>query len=345
MSTPEQRIEQLETKVKELEAMIDRQNQSLVEICANHIQRLFQEPTLLDTISYRILLAGANAIHFKASQSEERAAELIVIEGYIPGALRASIAEDGSFSIDQQLKGATNQSEGWESAIELYQEKGILDTFRELVAAYGAEANRFYYITDTVTRQKHLDAAAAKLADAGIVPGALDGQSAEAPVEDEGKVDAAAVYRVQLVMQRDPNGDPMTVNIPQGTMVIKLLDNDQALTVDISELAVGDVFSTISNDTALIVKSIALSQPGLPEINAPIAVVPVADVTYTFTTEPLNPDADAPAKLTAVFHTEDEVYARRNGEKVTLHPQYVQPGDLIEVSRNHCVVLERVIAV
>ena len=262
MSTPEQRIEQLETKVKELEALIDRQNQSVVEICANHIQRLFQDPTLLDSISYRILLAGANAIHFKASQSEERAAELIVIEGYIPGALRASIAEDGSFSIDQQLKGATNQSEGWESAIELYQEKGILDTFRELVAAYGAEANRFYYITDTVTRQKHLDASTAKLAEAGIVPGALQGQSTEAPVEADAKVKAAPV-----------------------------------------------------------------------------------DLKFTVKTAPLNPVEGEPTELTAVFHTEDEVYARRNGEKLVLHPQDVQVGDVIEVSRNHSVILERVIAV
>lgn len=336
MSTPEHRIEQLETKVKELEAMIDRQNQSLVEICANHIQRLFQEPTLLDTISYRILLAGANAIHFKASQSEERAAELIVIEGYIPGALRASIAEDGSFSIDQQLKGATNQSEGWESAIGLYQEKGILDTFRELVAAYGAEANRFYYITDTVTRQKHLDAAAAKLADAGIVPGGLTGQPAEASVEDEGKGADDLVYRTQVVKHRDPNAEPITVEIPQGIQVVKHLENDQAQTVDISELVAGDVFNTVTNQTALVVKSIVLS---------PRQLTRPSDPKFTIKTAPLNPVEGDETELTAVFHTEDEVYARRNGEKLVLHPQDVQVGDVIEVSRNHSVILERVIAV
>lgn len=362
MSSVEQRIEQLEAQVKELQSIVNQQNQNIVEVCASHLQQLFQNQTMMDSIAYRMLLAGANALVFKAQQAEDAPGELVVIEGYIPGSLRASIAEDGSFSIDQQLKGSTNQAQGWESAVAQFEEKGILDTLRELLAAYGAEANRNYFITDTVTLKKHRARVSSQLTEAGFDPSSNNEQmdkTEELPAAEKtgAEGDLASVYRATVVVKDSPDQVPLAVNIVSGTRVIKLLENDQAVTLDVSELVEGDVFNTVNGDTVLVLKSIQLADPAQPdpsglimvrpaglheEVDVRPAVETAADIKYTFGTEPLNPEEGGPVELTAVFHTEDEVYVKRDGKKLVLHPADVQVGDEIEVSRNHCIVRERV---
>lgn len=173
MSNAEARIEQLEKQVAELQQKLDTSNQTMVNTIAAQIQHLFSDQVMVDSIAYRVMLAGANAIAHKVSHSKERAPELVVLEGYIPGAIRAAIHDDGSISIDQQLKGATNAASAWESATESFQKNGIAEQFAHLLAAYGAEVGRIYYITDTVTRDTYKEELAKSMA-ASQVGAAVD---------------------------------------------------------------------------------------------------------------------------------------------------------------------------
>lgn len=157
-------IKALNSRITELEDQLKAHQQQIVNTCASQLQSLFQNPVLVDSLAHRLLIAGANAIAHKVKTSQERAPELTVLEGYIPGALRAILNEDGSMSVEQQLKGATNAGGNWESATAFYEEKGILEQFTQLMAAFGASAGRVYYISDTVTVAAHRDKLAREMA-------------------------------------------------------------------------------------------------------------------------------------------------------------------------------------
>lgn len=161
-------IKKLEARCALLEDQLKAHQQQIVNTVAMQLQTFFTNPVMVDSLAHRLLIAGANAIAHKASHSTERAPELTVLEGYIPGALRAILNTDGSLSIEQQLKGATNAGGDWESATAMYDEKGVLDSFAQLMSAFGAEAGRVYYITDTVTAQTHRDKMAKELVAAGV---------------------------------------------------------------------------------------------------------------------------------------------------------------------------------
>jgi hypothetical protein len=212
--TNDQRIELLEQQVLQLQQQLQASQMQMVEVVAGQIQSLFSNQVLIDSMAARFFTAGANALAFKVSNSQERAPELVVMEGYIPGSIRIALAEDGSVSIEQQVKGSTSISEGWESSLADFDKKGLTEKFKQLLASYGAEAGRVYYITDSVTQQKHREAMASQLA-SDVRP------ADDAVVTDEVLTVAvvSVVTRPTSAFQADPEAvDYEPVSIPEGTM-------------------------------------------------------------------------------------------------------------------------------
>lgn len=153
--TPEERIAELESRVQTLEDTLiatndalTNVNKTLVELTADHIQRLFQEPVLIDSIAQRILIAGANAIAHKAKHSKERAPELVVVEGYVPGAIRVTLTDNGPV-IEEQVKGTQEWVSG-DALSEGLKDERIAHVMGDLLISYGAVVDRPYYVVDSV---------------------------------------------------------------------------------------------------------------------------------------------------------------------------------------------------
>jgi hypothetical protein len=228
-------IKKLEARVGQLEDQLKAHQQQIVNTVAMQLQTFFTNPVMVDSLAHRLLIAGANAIAHKASHSTERAPELTVLEGYIPGALRAILNTDGSLSIDQQLKGAINAGGEWESATALYEEKGVLDSFAQLLSAFGAEAGRVYYITDTVTAQTHREKMAKELVAAGVT--GADG-SDDAP---ETPADADAV-EFKLKLEQD-FGTTSTLLFPKGTLVDVIRQGEMVGATSVDDVQDEDVLA------------------------------------------------------------------------------------------------------
>lgn len=212
--TTEARLELLEQQILGLQQQLQASQMQIVEVVAGQIQNLFGNQILIDSMAARFFTAAANALAFKVSHSQERAPELVVMEGYIPGSIRIALAEDGSVSIEQQVKGSSSISEGWESSLADFDAKGLTEKFKQLLASYGAEAGRVYYITDSVTQQKHREAMATQLA-SDVRP------ADDAVVTDEVPTIAvvSVVTRPTSMFQADPEAiDYEPVSIPEGTM-------------------------------------------------------------------------------------------------------------------------------
>lgn len=156
LTVEELRIEQLEARVKQLEAsaihtndVLLRLQNTIVELTADHIQRLFSDEVLLDSIATRIFVAGANAINYKVKASNKKAPELVVIEGYLPGALRAKLEESGEVVIE--IEDSTNPG-NWlsgEFLTDKLKTPEVRAIFGDLLIAYGAEVGRHYFIMDS----------------------------------------------------------------------------------------------------------------------------------------------------------------------------------------------------
>lgn len=232
-------IKALTARVSELEGQLTNLQQTMVNVVASQLQALFTNKVMLDSIAHSILITGANALAFKASQSNERAPELTVLEGYIPGALRTILNEDGSMTVEQQLKGAVNAGGQWESATEDYQEKGILDSFAQLMSAYGAQAGRVYYITDTVTASKHREKLAKELASnvtAAEADDGKDGGEIDLPELSEGEDDGVCL---ELALQADQS-KTTSVLLPVGSLVVVQREGEEFST-QVEEVQDGDV--------------------------------------------------------------------------------------------------------
>lgn len=152
----EERITDLSTRVTTLEGTLTATNEALlniqrniVELTADHIQRIFNDDVMVDSIAHRIMVAGANAISHKAKQSKERAPELVVVEGYVPGSIRVRLSEDGSVTIHEQLADTQEWVTG-EQLSEGLQSEAIAKVFGDLLLSYSAELNRDYYVVDSV---------------------------------------------------------------------------------------------------------------------------------------------------------------------------------------------------
>lgn len=162
----ERRIAQLESQVATLMTTLETTNnivlglqRTIVEMTAAHIDRLFSDPVMVDTLAQRFLIASANAIAHKVKTSRQRTPQLVVIEGQIPGCvLRARLNEEGSVEIEHQDKEGV-----WVGGDELpedFRSEELRNTFGGLLLSYGAEVGRTYYITDDIARDEFREQAA-----------------------------------------------------------------------------------------------------------------------------------------------------------------------------------------
>lgn len=144
--------ERLETVEKALETANDALlglQRTIVELTAAHIDRIFSDQVMVDTLGQRFFIAAANAIAHKARSSMERAPELVVIESPIPGAIKCTITESGEVKIEEQLK----ETGEWVTGDQLSEEMRsttISEVFGSLLAGYGATIGRAYYVVEDV---------------------------------------------------------------------------------------------------------------------------------------------------------------------------------------------------
>jgi hypothetical protein len=180
----------LETTEKALEsannALLGLQR-TIVELTASHIDRIFTDQVMVDSLAQRFFIAGANAIAHKARQSKERTPELIVIEQAIPGAIRATLKEEGGVLVEEQLK-ETGEWVTGEQLSEAMQADVIQEVFGNLLASSGCTIGRPYFIVEDVHLEEFRKQAAAGAREAlSQVAGAAAPvtEEAQAPVEAE----------------------------------------------------------------------------------------------------------------------------------------------------------------
>lgn len=182
--------ERLETVEKALEsantALLGLQR-TIVELTASHIDRIFSDQVMVDSLAQRFFIAGANAIAHKARQSRERTPELVVIEQAIPGSIKVTLLEEGGVKIEEQLKDTgewvtgDQLSEGMRSDV-------IKEVFGNLLAGYGASLGRAYFVVEDVHLEQFRKEAAqgAQSALASVAGAAAPvAEEAQAPAEPE----------------------------------------------------------------------------------------------------------------------------------------------------------------
>lgn len=122
---------------------------NIVEMTAAHIDRIFSDQVMVDSICQRILIAGANAIAFKARSSQQRTPELVVIEQPIPGAIRVTLLDQGGVLVEEQLV-ETGEWVSGDKLSESLQADVIPEVFGNLLVGYGASVGRPYYVVEDV---------------------------------------------------------------------------------------------------------------------------------------------------------------------------------------------------
>ena len=155
----EERIAQLEEQVAQLQDSLIQNNdamlainRTLVELTADHIQRLFNDDVMIDSIAQRVFIAAANAIAFKAKQSKQRAPEMVVVEGYVPGSIRVTLTEDGPLVEEQHT--ATQEWLSGDAVSEGLRDSKVQHAMGDLVISYGGEIGRPYYIIDSISLEE-----------------------------------------------------------------------------------------------------------------------------------------------------------------------------------------------
>lgn len=144
------RIATLETALVANNQAVQNFQRNIVELTANHIERLFSDPIMIDTLASRFMVAGANALAYKAKQSRDRAPQLIAIDNMIPACtLRAKLTEDGVTVVEHiDNEGAWI---GGEELPEAYRSEQFVNAIGNLLLSREAEVDKFYFITDDVT--------------------------------------------------------------------------------------------------------------------------------------------------------------------------------------------------
>lgn len=164
LASLEERIAQLEASLLQQGDTIVGLQRTIVEITADHVNRLFHDQVLLDSIAQRILVAGANAIAFKAKASRQQAPELLVLEAYLPDAIRVTLTDEGAF-VEMEEKDNRGVWMHGAALPEAMQSPELIKVFGELLISYGAEMGRPYYIMERgdveVARKKAEEAARA----------------------------------------------------------------------------------------------------------------------------------------------------------------------------------------
>lgn len=168
---------------------------TIVELTASHIDRIFTDQVMVDSLAQRFFIAGANAIAHKARQSRERTPELVVIEQEIPGAIRATLKEEGGVLVEEQLK-ETGEWVTGEQLSEAMQADVIQEVFGNLLASYGCSIGRAYFIVEDV----HLEEFR-KQAQQGARQALDQVAGAAAPVAEEAQAPAADADPAQFASE------------------------------------------------------------------------------------------------------------------------------------------------
>lgn len=152
------RIATLETALVANNQAVQNFQRNIVELTANHIERLFSDPIMIDTLASRFFVAGANALAHKAKQSRDRAPQLIAIDNMIPACtLRAKLTQDGVTVVEH----IDNEGVwiGGEELPEAYRSEQFLNAIGNLLLSREAVVDKFYFITDDVTFDNFREAA------------------------------------------------------------------------------------------------------------------------------------------------------------------------------------------
>jgi hypothetical protein len=339
LPTSEERIAQLEGEVAQLKSALTQLQQQTVNTVAQQIQHLFTNQVLIDSIASRILVAGANALAFKAQQSNQRAPELQVVEAYVPGSYRAALADDGSVSLEAQVKGSTNAGGGWESIVEDFSKRGIIDQFVQLLAAYGAEVGRFYYVIDSVSLAEHREKLGKKLA----------GEVGAAPVEEaEAPAPEWATHALVDFLIGSDRTETMLFLLDEEVTVIR---GEQEIVIPARDIAINDKYVLTLEDAqyqGVVLQTKAVVPPDvlkegtqghveqLDEVAAPVTL---ATQSIAFG------DSDA-VDMPPVHVQPGTVFVvERNGETLEEKVEALQLGDVITISRAGATVREVVVGV
>lgn len=143
------RLETVEHALESANTALLNIQRNIVEMTAAHIDRIFSDQVMVDSICQRILIAGANAISFKARASQQRTPELVVIEQPIPGAIRVTLLDQGGVLVEEQLV-ETGEWVSGDKLSESLQADVIPEVFGNLLVGYGASVGRPYYVVEDV---------------------------------------------------------------------------------------------------------------------------------------------------------------------------------------------------
>lgn len=157
-------IEQLRKKIDDLSDIVLNLQQQIVSVTAAHVDNLFSNQVMLDTIAHRLLVAAANALAHKARTSKERMPQLVVVEGYVPGAMRATIHEDGTVFIEEEVETDDPSGQvGYVSGDDLsdqLKDPAFAQAIGDLLLSYTATPGRAYYVIDDVSLEEFRQQAA-----------------------------------------------------------------------------------------------------------------------------------------------------------------------------------------
>lgn len=269
----DQRIAELEARLETVEKSLTTANsvilglqRSIVDITADHVHRVFNDPVLIDSLAQRFFIAAANAIAFKAKSSKQRTPQLVVIEQYIPGAIRATLQENGDVFIEEQTEGGEWKS--GEALSEQMRTPEVQTAFGNLLISYTAEVGKPYFITEDVYLEEFRAQAS---------------QQALAVVK--GVEDTAAKAQVRITTRPAPLGDApvsedasndLTMDVPfDAVFHIKQADGSVVETLA-SAVKEGDV-AIVSRNEQVIQEVIIAAVPVVAE-EAPVeAEAPAAE--------------------------------------------------------------------
>ena len=149
LSAVSSRISTLEAALATTNDALMSVQRTIVELTAGHVDRIFSDSIMLDTIAHRIAIANANALMHKVKTSKDRTPELVVIEQAIPGAIRVTLQENGYTLIEEQLKDSGEWVSG-DQLTETMRSETITEAFGNLLVSYGAHVGRAYFIVEDV---------------------------------------------------------------------------------------------------------------------------------------------------------------------------------------------------
>jgi len=179
LTSLEERVAQLESSLLQANDTIIGLQRTIVEITADHVNRIFNDQVLLDSIAQRVLVAGANAISFKAKASRQQAPELMVVEGYLKGAIRVTLQDEGVLVEMEDNPGSGNWVTG-EELPEGMRSPEVAHVFGDLLISYGAEVGKAYFIME----KGDIEAARAEANKAALALTGLGESSEEQPAPE-----------------------------------------------------------------------------------------------------------------------------------------------------------------